>query len=93
MLFKKQIFSKPTVTLCALSIFSSSFAIAQSEQEWGLSAAYRSASLVHEFPGTSDTSVSTFVPMFYYQGELHIYGIVKVLDCLLEFAPDIPVQS
>ncbi|SON48789.1 MipA/OmpV family protein [Vibrio tapetis] len=74
MLFNKQLLeqpllSKPIITLCAISALSSSFAFAQSEQEWGLSAAYRSASLVHDFPGTSDTSVSTFVPMFYYQGE------------------------
>lgn len=39
------------------------------EQEWGVAMVYRGASIVYNLPGESDSSVSTFVPLFYYNGE------------------------
>jgi len=66
----KSMFStKQFLTLSAITTLAVPVVHAQAEQEWGLAMAYRSASIVYDIQGEADSSVSTFVPMFYYQGE------------------------
>ncbi|WP_275724341.1 MipA/OmpV family protein [Vibrio furnissii] len=55
----------------ALTLFTSCHVAAESEQQWGIAAVYRVASIPFDTP-SNDQSVSTFVPMMFFENE-HVF--------------------
>ncbi|PMH46553.1 MltA-interacting MipA family protein [Vibrio sp. 10N.286.49.B3] len=59
---------KTWLAACLSSLFATDAYAQNAEQEWGIAAMYRLASIPYE-TGESDQSVSTFVPMMFFENE------------------------